>query len=208
MKAGAETLAVSAGNHSKDWRSSEQAGTGLSRGSVRMSAGRRRNGEGRYELVSLSCIFVPKRVGKKEEFVCTVCGHVEKLGKTASAMVKVDFIGSREVLCRRCADMMIDIMRYGQVVIGQAFEWRLRSRMTGMSAVFDDIQCAKCLQRSMTHVVAKFNGLEKDGVVRRKAVKCCSKCFMTFIYGVRATRLFEERLEYVPQILASKRVRS
>jgi hypothetical protein len=50
--------------------------------------------------------------------------------------------------------------------------------------------------------------LEKDGVVKRKAVKCCSKCFMTFAYGVRATRLYEARLEYVPQILASKRVRS
>lgn len=172
---------------------------------------RKGNGRNKYDVDSLSCVFSVRtgRTDRMQRFVCTVCGGEVSLGKTSKAMVRVEFVQAKgEVLCHRCSDIIIDIMRYGQVVIGSAFNWNLRSRMTGMSAVFDDIQCGKCLQRSMTHVVAKFNGLEKDGVVRRKSVKCCARCFMTFTYGVRATKLFQERLEYVPQIFASKRVKS
>jgi hypothetical protein len=215
MKLQATTVAVSVENSLKVWNMQEQDATGCLQEPVRTSVMprvrvKKKLRETRYDVSSLSCVFVSKKtVRTAQRFTCSVCGKEELLGKTCKAMIRVDFVETQgEVLCHRCADVVIDIMRYGQVVIGNAFSWNLRSRMTGMAAVFDDIQCGKCLQRSMTHVVAKFNGLEKDGVVRRKAVKCCGKCFMTFAYGVRATRLYEEKLEYVPQIFESKRVRS
>lgn len=136
---------------------------------------------------------------KAMEFKCTVCGSTRKLGRDSAVLVRVEFVGGEEVLCERCADIFAEVMRFGNVVFSDMRRWKISTKVVRVSYSQEYLQCFRCWQKNHSHLFVRCVDTKAIGKrigVNKIDIRCCSQCAMTYLYGVRAGRLFEEEMPY------------
>ena len=134
------------------------------------------------------------RVGRAEEdrklkeafgFSCSFCQRKRQLGRSSPAMSRVMFRCGKEsenvVMCERCMDVFVDLVRNGPRVLQKAYKWRLMSRVVRLSIVEGEMSCSRCFGRADSHIFVKFDNLMLPGEAAQYSnMRVCARCAVSY----------------------------
>jgi hypothetical protein len=132
-------------------------------------------------------------------FECSVCGVRRWLGKTASALVRlqceIDGQMREWLVCGRCIDVIVDMTRFGPRVMREGHKWRLCSRVVRVSLVDERLVCLTCWNVDDSHLFVKYDDMLVGGdaavYVTRKVCFRCIASFVEMMKGEAGLRMFK-----------------
>lgn len=134
------------------------------------------------------------KVTEKITFVCSFCKNKRQLSKDTSIFLKISYVLHDEdadyVLCEKCSDVLVDMMRFGPRVSEELRSWQRRSRLIRIYAVQEDMFCFSCLGRETTHVAVRYDDLTLPGTKDwMQSKRVCARCAITFLEMMKGKKL-------------------
>jgi len=134
-------------------------------------------------------------------FRCSFCKSNKQLSKDTSVFVKISYSlhekDSEYILCERCADVFVDMVRFGPRVCGTISSWERCSRLIRIFTVQENMYCFSCLGRQSTHVSVRYDDLMCPGnkdCLQNKRV--CARCAITFLEMMGSKKMKTMKLPF------------
>ena len=146
-----------------------------------------------YQIKGISSLNLRTRRSKDDlkvkdriQFTCSFCKGKKKLSKDSSIFLRISYeLHGKDddyIFCEKCADVFVDMMRYGPRVVNELNSWQRHSRLIRIFAVQEDMFCFNCLGRADTHVSVQYDDLNVPGVYDNHQTKrVCARCAITFL---------------------------
>lgn len=134
-------------------------------------------------------------------FVCSFCKKTFALGKSSAVMVKMEYAlqeneAKEKVLCGRCVDVFVDLVRFGPRVIHEAYRWELMSQVARIAVIQEELFCFKCMGKSDSHVFIKYDDLLSDKLVYGHSYvtsRVCARCATSYLNLIEVQKVTSKR---------------
>jgi hypothetical protein len=134
-------------------------------------------------------------VDTKIVFCCSFCGKKRTLGLTTGSMSRFTLRVNEKIvqyqMCGFCADIYVDVLRFGTEVFADPSVWKKRSLVARFSHEEGKRKkCLRCLRSDVTKLFVRFDDLTRSPDYRGGRftnLRVCGKC--AFAYLLFASRI-------------------